>query len=105
MLRKVLSPHEAFKVFEKWKVEQEALRVVSSSRPPYQFDAVIAEVLTDVEKLILDGCSGSTMDKHWNLKGAKFTCEERIEGPKNTFAIILTVNLKSGELLLFGKHV
>ena len=105
MLRKVLSPHEAFKVFEKWKVEQEALRLVSSNSRPYQFDAVIAEVLTDVEKLILDGCSGSTMDKHWNLKGAKFTCEERIEGPKNTFAIILTVNLKSGELLLFGKHV
>ena len=105
MLPKVLSPHEAFKLFEKWKVEQEALRVVSSSRPPYQFDAVIAEVLTGAEKLIFDGCSGSAMDKHWNLKGAKFTCEERIEGPKNTFALILRVNLKSGELLLFGKHV
>ena len=45
------------------------------------------------------------MDKHWNLKRAKFTCEERIEGPKNRFALILSVNLESGELLLFGKHV
>ena len=49
MLRKVLSPHEAFKVFEKWKVEQEALRVVSSSRPPYQFDAVRFQCLSIVE--------------------------------------------------------
>jgi hypothetical protein len=105
MLRKVLSPHEAFKLFEKWKVEREALRVVSSSTPPYQFDAFIAEVLTDAERLIFDGCSSSVMDKHWNLRGAKYTCEERIEDSMNSFTLILTVNLKSGELLLFGRHI
>ena len=82
MLPKVLSPHEAFKLFEKWKVEQEALRVVSSSRPPYQFDAFIAEVLTDAEKLILDGCSDSTMDKHWNLKGASLPARSELRVPK-----------------------
>jgi hypothetical protein len=105
MLPKVLSSHEAFSIFDKWKVEQQALRVVSSRRPPFKFDVVIAGVLEDSEKLILVRRSSSTIDEYWSLKGAKFTCEEPIEDSENSFALFLTINLPSGELLLFGKHV
>jgi len=61
---KVLSSREAFSLFENWKVEQQALHLVSSRRPPYKFEVVIRDVLTDSEKLMLLGCSGSTIDKH-----------------------------------------
>jgi len=104
MLPKVLSSLEAFTLFENWKVEQQPLHLVATNRPPYRFEVVIGDVLTDSEKLILVGRLGSTIDKHWNLKGARFTCESPVRDSKN-FALFLTVNLANGELLLFGKHV
>jgi hypothetical protein len=105
MLPRVLSSPEAFSLFENWKVEQQALHVVSTRRPPYKYDVVIRDVLTDSEKLMLVGCLGSIIDKYWDLKGAKFTYELPSANSKNTFDVILTVNLASGELLLFGKRV